>query len=57
MDYSPWGCKESDTTERLEIISKFRGFEHEQPILLAWHCNKAFSAPNSDVSIYLVSLL
>ena len=31
-------------------------FEHEPPLLLAWSCNKPFSAPNSDVLIYLASM-
>ena len=31
-------------------------FEHKSPILLAWSCNKPFSAPNSDISVYLASL-
>ena len=25
MGYSPWGCKESDTTERLHFFQKSRG--------------------------------
>ena len=28
-------------------IGELRSFEHEPPILLAWPCNKPFSAPNS----------
>ena len=39
-----------------KTISEFGGFEHEPPILLAWPCNKTFSAPNSDVSVCLASL-
>ena len=27
MGYSPWGCKESDTTEQLSTVSVYRGWE------------------------------
>ena len=27
-------------------------FEHKPPVLLAWLCNKPFSAPSSDVCLY-----
>ena len=33
----------------LKTIRDFGGFEHEPPILLAWPCNKTFSAPNPSV--------
>ena len=40
----------------LKTIREFRDFEHEPPILLAWPCNKLFSALNADVLVYLASL-
>ena len=40
----------------LKTIEEFRGFEREPPILLAWPCKELFSAPNSDVLVYMASL-
>lgn len=37
----------------LNTIREFGSFEHEPPVLLAWPCNKPFSAPNSEVSVWL----
>ena len=39
-----------------QTIGEFRVFKQEPPILLAWACNKTFSAPNSKVSVYLATL-
>ena len=36
--------------------SEFRFFEHKPPMLLAWLCNKPFSALTSDISVCLASL-
>ena len=35
-----------------KTIKQFRVFEHEPHILLAWPCNKPFSAPNSDLLVW-----
>ena len=40
----------------LKTIREFRVFEHKTPILLAWPCNKPFSAPSSNVLVCLASL-
>ena len=40
----------------LKTIEKFRGFEHEPPIFLAWPCKEHFLALNSDVLVYMASL-
>ena len=40
----------------LKIIREFGSFELEPPVLLAWPCNKPFSAANSDGLICLASL-
>ena len=37
-------------------IKEFRFFEHKPPVLLAWPCNKAFSAPNLEQRKVLVCL-
>ena len=37
-------------------MGEFGFFEHKPPILFAWPCNKPFSAPNSYISVCLVSL-
>ena len=37
-------------------IGEFRVSEHEPPVLLARPCSKPFSAPDSDVSVFLASL-
>ena len=34
-----------------DIFEVWKLFEHEPPVLLAWTCNKPFSAPNSDVCL------
>ena len=39
-----------------EKFGKFRTFEHESLVLLAWPHNKPFPAPHSDILLYLVSL-
>ena len=39
-----------------KTIREFGVFECEPPILLAWPCNKIFSAPNSGISVCWVSL-
>ena len=37
MDYHPWGCKESDTTERLSVehFTVLGGLLHREPVLAA----------------------
>ena len=40
----------------LKAFGEFEGFEREPPILLAWPCNKLFSAPDSDILVSLASL-
>ena len=37
-------------------IGEFEVFEYKSPILFAWPCSKPFSAPNSDILVYLISL-
>ena len=37
-------------------IGKFEVFEYKSPILFAWPCSKPFSAPNSDILVYVISL-
>ena len=49
--YSPWDCKEWDTTEWLSV----HACAHTHSHLHAWPCNKAFSAPNTDISVCLTS--
>ena len=39
-----------------KIIMEFGVFEHEPPILLAWPCNKSFSASNASGLICLASV-
>ena len=39
----------------IKTIGKFGPFEHKSLILLAWPCNKLFSAPDSDIWVCLTS--
>lgn len=39
-----------------KTIEELKFSEHKPPILLAWPCNKPFSAPNSNFSLCLASL-
>ena len=38
-----------------QTISEFGVFELESPVLLPWPCNKPFSVPNSDASVWFGS--
>lgn len=51
-DHTPWDAPPSPGPEKCfeETLQGLQGFyEQEPPILLGWLCNKAFSAPDSDI--------
>ena len=47
--YSPWGCKESDTTERLSLTRFVTAFQPRSNHLISWLCSTwHFSSLTSD---------
>ena len=57
MDYSPWGCKELDTTEQFSLTYSSGIFSHKTMSNGAWTQNKINMIPFSEKYILFIILL
>ena len=57
VGYSPWGHKESDTTERLPFLSCHILYDHRKVAMITWFTLVVFSLCKVETVIFVSSLL